>query len=125
MSHQPDRPETEDNETPTSWMAYARCRDAPPEIFLPSDGSGVVVAQRYCAVCPVAGQCLDYALENHIGHGVWGGASERKRRRIAQSRRVLRYRAHKRPVAPARSRSPSLRLLQRQRLGLRWWAGSW
>jgi WhiB family redox-sensing transcriptional regulator len=87
MSHQPDRPETEDDETPTSWMAYARCRDAPPEVFFPSDGAGVEVARRYCAVCPVAGQCLDYALENHIEHGVWGAASERKRRRITQSRR--------------------------------------
>lgn len=87
MSHQPERPRTEGNETPTSWMAYARCQDVSPEVFFPSDGAGVEVARRYCAVCPVAGQCLDYALENHIDHGVWGGTSERKRRRITQSRR--------------------------------------
>ncbi len=87
MSHQPDRPDTDNDETPTSWMAYARCRDVPPEIFFPSDGAGVEVARRYCAECPVAAQCLDYALDNHIEHGVWGGVSERKRRRITQSRR--------------------------------------
>ena len=68
-------------------MADARCRDVPPEVFFPSDGAGVAVAQRYCAVCPVARQCLVYALENHIEHGVWGGASERQRRRLAQAQR--------------------------------------
>jgi WhiB family redox-sensing transcriptional regulator len=93
MSHPPDRPRTEDNETPTSWMAHARCRDVPPEVFFPSDGAGVEVAQRYCAECPVASQCLEYALENHIEHGVWGGTSERKRRRIKQSRRANADRA--------------------------------
>lgn len=87
MSHRPDRRGTEDHDTPTSWMARARCRDMPPEIFFPSDGAGVTVAQQYCAVCPVAGQCLDYALDNGIEHGVWGGASERKRRRMSRSRR--------------------------------------
>jgi WhiB family redox-sensing transcriptional regulator len=87
MSHRPDGRRIEDSGAPTSWMADARCRDVPPEVFFPSDGAGVEVAQRYCAVCPVAGQCLEYALDNHIEHGVWGGASERKRRRIIQSRR--------------------------------------
>jgi WhiB family redox-sensing transcriptional regulator len=87
MRHRTDPGGSEVNETPTSWMAYARCRDLPPEVFFPSDGVGVAVAQQYCAVCPVAGDCLDYALENHIEHGVWGGASERSRRRMTRSRR--------------------------------------
>jgi WhiB family transcriptional regulator, redox-sensing transcriptional regulator len=73
----------------TSWMVQGRCRDLPPEIFFPSDGVGVEVARHYCAECPVKGPCLEYALENHIEHGVWGGASERERRRIARSRRGL------------------------------------
>ena len=71
----------------TSWMVQGRCRDLPPEIFFPSDGVGVEVARRYCAECPVKALCLEYALENHIEHGVWGGASERERRRIARSRK--------------------------------------
>ena len=73
----------------TSWMVQGRCRDLPPEVFFPSDGVGVEVARRYCAECPVKSPCLEYALENHIEHGVWGGASERERRRIARSRRGL------------------------------------
>lgn len=68
-------------------MMQGRCRDLPPEVFFPSDGVGVEVARHYCAECPAKAPCLEYALENHIEHGVWGGASERKRRRITQSRR--------------------------------------
>lgn len=72
----------------TEWMAQGRCRDIHPSVFFPSDGVGVEVAQRICAGCPVTTPCLEYALANHIDHGVWGGASERERRRIARSRRL-------------------------------------
>jgi WhiB family transcriptional regulator, redox-sensing transcriptional regulator len=74
------------------WMARGKCRDLPPETFFPSDGVGVEVARRICADCPVKGQCLEYAMANHIDHGVWGGASERERRRLARQRRHLTLR---------------------------------
>ncbi|HZT67325.1 MAG TPA: WhiB family transcriptional regulator [Acidimicrobiales bacterium] len=69
------------------WMARGRCRDVHPSVFFPSDGLGVEAAQQICADCPVRSPCLEYALENKIDHGVWGGASERERRRIARARR--------------------------------------
>ncbi|HTV10460.1 MAG TPA: WhiB family transcriptional regulator [Acidimicrobiales bacterium] len=72
----------------SSWTAKARCRDLPPAIFFPSDGLGVTVACRYCAECPVREPCLEYALQHRIEHGVWGGASERERGRIARGRRA-------------------------------------
>jgi len=74
----------------TSWIAMARCRDLAPEVFFPSDGPGVEVAKRYCAECLVKRLCLEYALENGIYHGVWGGTSERERRRIAKKRQNKR-----------------------------------
>jgi WhiB family transcriptional regulator, redox-sensing transcriptional regulator len=77
-------------ETPEySWMFQARCRGVNPGEFFPSDGTGVETAQRVCAACPVRAECLEYALVNRIEHGVWGGASERERRRILRRRRDL------------------------------------
>jgi WhiB family redox-sensing transcriptional regulator len=70
-----------------TWMQRGRCRDIPPSTFFPSDGVGVDVARRICEDCPVKAPCLEYALENHIDHGVWGGCSERERRRILKRRR--------------------------------------
>jgi WhiB family redox-sensing transcriptional regulator len=60
-----------------------------PTQFFPSDGLGVEAAQRICAACPAKAPCLEYALTNRIEHGVWGGASERERRRILRRRRQL------------------------------------
>jgi WhiB family redox-sensing transcriptional regulator len=57
-------------------------------VFFPSDGIGVQVAQRICSECPVKGPCLEYALDNKVDHGVWGGTSERERRRILRRRRI-------------------------------------
>jgi WhiB family redox-sensing transcriptional regulator len=73
-----------------TWMADARCRDMDPDFFFPSDGLGVEAAQRICANCPVKNECLEYALDHRIDHGVWGGASERSRRRILRERRGTR-----------------------------------
>lgn len=70
------------------WMQRGSCAQQPPSTFFPSDGVGVEVARRICATCPVTAECLEYALENRIEHGVWGGCSERERRRILRRRRL-------------------------------------
>jgi len=72
----------------TDWMQRGRCREIPPSTFFPSDGVGVEIARRICADCPVRIACLEYALANRIDHGVWGGCSERERRRILRRRRL-------------------------------------
>ena len=71
-----------------TWMVRARCRGDDPSSFFPSDGVGVEVARRVCAECEVRIECLEYALTYRIDHGVWGGASERERRRILRARRL-------------------------------------
>jgi len=71
-----------------NWMSEGKCRDLSPTAFFPSDGIGVQAAQRICAECPVADACLQYALDERVDHGVWGGKSERERRRILRRRRL-------------------------------------
>ncbi|MEO5838106.1 MAG: WhiB family transcriptional regulator [Acidimicrobiales bacterium] len=73
----------------TNWMAEGNCAQQKPTVFFPSDGVGVEVARRICATCPVKEPCLEYALEQRIDHGVWGGCSERERRRILKRRRDM------------------------------------
>jgi WhiB family redox-sensing transcriptional regulator len=70
------------------WMLQARCRSLSPGEFFPSDGVGVDKARKICGQCPVQNECLEYALTYRIDHGVWGGASERERRRILRRRKV-------------------------------------
>jgi WhiB family redox-sensing transcriptional regulator len=72
----------------TEWMARGNCAHESPSRFFPSDGVGVEIARRICATCPVKDECLEHALVNRIDHGVWGGASERERRRILKRRRL-------------------------------------
>jgi len=88
----------------TSWMQQGKCRELPPETFFPSDGVGVEVARRICADCPVKEPCLEYALVSRIEHGVWGGASERERRRIARRRRGLAAAATSVPASTGSAR---------------------
>ena len=71
-----------------SWMEQGKCRELPPDTFFPSDGVGVEAARKICKDCPVKSPCLEYAMAHHIDHGVWGGTSERERRRIARARRL-------------------------------------
>lgn len=77
-----------DPDSATAWMAEGNCRLHHPNTFFPSDGAGVERARRICATCPVIDTCLEYALEHRIEHGVWGGCSERERRRILKRRRL-------------------------------------
>jgi WhiB family redox-sensing transcriptional regulator len=72
----------------TDWMSEGNCSAVPPSTFFPSDGVGVDAARKICLDCPVKRQCLEYALANRIDHGVWGGTSERERRRILRQRRM-------------------------------------
>jgi WhiB family transcriptional regulator, redox-sensing transcriptional regulator len=71
----------------TDWMSQGKCRAMDPALFFPSDGIGVQAAQRVCAECVVKSPCLEYALVNKIDEGVWGGASERHRKRLLSQHR--------------------------------------
>jgi len=72
----------------TRWMKLGRCVDQPATAFFPSDGVGVEIAKKICSECQVKDSCLDYALTLRIDHGVWGGCSERQRRRLLRARKL-------------------------------------
>lgn len=77
-----------DGEDPGVWQERALCAQSDPEIFFPEKGGTVRPAKRTCARCEVRAECLDYALAFDERFGIWGGLSERERRRIARTDRV-------------------------------------
>jgi WhiB family redox-sensing transcriptional regulator len=68
------------------WMRDAACRGHDQDTFFPGRGESNKPAKAVCAGCNVHAECLEYALRNGIIHGVWGGRSERERRRMRSTR---------------------------------------
>lgn len=74
---------------PGDWMADAACIGINPDLFFPERGhpNNNQEAKAICARCPVRDDCLNYALTEHIVHGIWGGTSEKERRHLRRLRR--------------------------------------
>ena len=66
---------------PLAWQEHALCAQTDPEAFFPEKGGSTREAKAICASCEVRAECLEYALENDERFGIWGGMSERERRR--------------------------------------------
>ncbi len=69
-----------------SWQAYAACMGVDPDLFFPERGASTREAKAVCGRCAVRTECLEYALANAEKFGIWGGMSERERRRIRKLR---------------------------------------
>jgi WhiB family redox-sensing transcriptional regulator len=65
-----------------SWQERALCAQTDPEAFFPEKGGSTREAKRVCLSCDVRGECLEYALGHDERFGIWGGLSERERRRL-------------------------------------------
>lgn len=72
----------QEDETVLGWQADALCAQTDPEAFFPEKGGSTREAKRVCETCEVSAQCLEYALENDERFGIWGGLSERERRKL-------------------------------------------
>lgn len=70
------------------WMRAAACKTVGASLFFATDG-GITDAKKVCEGCPVKETCLEYALSHNEQHGVWGGTSERERRRIRRNRKAV------------------------------------
>jgi WhiB family redox-sensing transcriptional regulator len=72
------------------WRQRAACRDQDPELFFPLSEVGpgaqqVERAKSVCARCPVRAECLAYALDDGLDHGIFGGATETERRALRRA----------------------------------------
>ena len=79
------------NRTPTEyaeelgWQEQALCAQTDPEAFFPEKGGSTREAKRVCTTCDVRVECLEYALAHDERFGIWGGLSERERRRLKKA----------------------------------------
>ena len=74
----------------TSWQDEANCLGVDPDLFFPERGASTREAKEVCQGCVVKDDCLEFALQNGEKFGIWGGMSERERRRIRRQRALER-----------------------------------
>ncbi|HET7490158.1 MAG TPA: WhiB family transcriptional regulator [Acidimicrobiales bacterium] len=76
-----------------SWQHQANCLGVDPDLFFPERGASTREAKEVCRGCVVRMDCLEYALDNAEKFGIWGGMSERERRRLRRARTLRRNEA--------------------------------
>jgi WhiB family redox-sensing transcriptional regulator len=71
------------------WRAAGLCKGSDPLVFYPpsEDDTMAEQAKTICGMCAVRQPCLEFALTTREKHGVWGGLTERERRRVLRQRR--------------------------------------
>ncbi|MGH9102430.1 MAG: WhiB family transcriptional regulator [Acidimicrobiales bacterium] len=70
-----------------SWRQRSACRGVDSDVFYPGPDDEAEQAKAICDLCPVRQPCLEHALAHREREGVWGGTTERERRRILRQRR--------------------------------------
>ena len=83
----------EDGEGPNRWQERANCLGVDPDLFFPERGASTREAKGVCRGCEVRVECLEYALAHGEKFGIWGGLSERERRRVRRERALARRKA--------------------------------
>lgn len=78
------------DDTGDTWQLLANCLGQDPDLFFPERGASTKEAKAVCQGCEVRGDCLEYALANEEKFGIWGGLSDRERRRILRQRALAR-----------------------------------
>ncbi len=74
------------------WQDLANCLGVDPDLFFPERGASTREAKEVCRACVVREECLEYAIVNGEKFGIWGGMSERERRRVRRARGLTRVR---------------------------------
>ena len=76
--------------TAGNWWDEANCLGVDPDLFFPERGASTREAKAVCRGCVVSDDCLEYARQNSEKFGIWGGMSERERRRVRRQRALTR-----------------------------------
>jgi WhiB family redox-sensing transcriptional regulator len=79
-----------EGEEDRSWQTQANCMGVDPDLFFPERGASTREAKEVCRGCVVREDCLEFALANGEKFGIWGGMSERERRRLRRARALER-----------------------------------
>jgi len=87
-----DRYELPQGKVPGEWADRGACVGKPPEWFFPERGQAFNEAKALCGSCPVQPECLEHAVRNGEKFGIWGGRSERQRRKIRRAASTQRKR---------------------------------
>ncbi len=72
----------QDDEDASTWQERSLCAQTDPEAFFPEKGGSTREAKKVCVGCEVRSECLEYALAHDERFGIWGGLSERERRKL-------------------------------------------
>jgi WhiB family redox-sensing transcriptional regulator len=80
----------EEGEAADRWQERANCLGVDPDLFFPERGASTREAKGVCRGCEVRVECLEYALAHGEKFGIWGGLSERERRRVRRQRALER-----------------------------------
>ncbi len=82
VSYEPVEDLVDADEGVLSWQERALCAQTDPEAFFPEKGGSTREAKKVCLSCDVRAECLEYALGHDERFGIWGGLSERERRKL-------------------------------------------
>lgn len=74
------------------WRRFGSCLGEDPEAWFPIGTQGparlqIEAARLICHSCPVQQDCLDWALDEGIEHGIYGGATEEERKKLGRRRK--------------------------------------
>lgn len=73
-----------------AWLSHGACRGVDTNVFFPEIGTPDLAAKQVCRTCPVRAHCLEFALASGEKFGVWGGLSEKSRKKLRAQRRRMR-----------------------------------
>ncbi len=85
---------------PLDWQKKANCRGVNPNLFYPERGVSTSEAKAVCSGCQVKQECLEFAVQRGEKFGIWGGMSERERRKIRRARRQQAHESERLKTEP-------------------------